>query len=139
MTSIEGKNALEDLEEMDNMQEYHSSLNQKRINNKRYMEIIMRGCSAAVLLMILQWGRSTQGKTNVFAEGFCLNDKGHKWTAGINDLVHESKAWLSFFEITSSLIMDTVFVSSLFYWLCYSKNGYILWNCGFFYAIRGII
>lgn len=136
--SLEDAEHMDDMDQFNPMKAYDEALFSKRETNKRYMEVVMRGCSAIILLIALWWFRRGS-KTSVYSDGFCLKDQGHIWTESINELCHRSKAWLSFFEITSSGIMDVVFVNMMIYWFLYGKSGQMLWNVAIFYGTRGIV
>lgn len=139
LCQLSGKN----FEDFEQMREYNSFKHydielKKRMASKRHMEIIMRTASAVILLIALWWFRRGK-KAGMYQDGFCLIDQGHIWTSSINKLCHKSKAWLTFFEVTSSGTMDLVFLALLIFWFIWGKTGEVLWKVAIFYGIRGFV
>lgn len=118
--------------------QYNNELKKQRLSSKKHMEIIMRAASAIILLIAVWWFKRGN-KASIYQEGFCLIDQGHKWTATINEMCHKSKALLTFFEISSSGLMDLTFLCMLIYWFIWGKTGEILWKLAVFYGVRGLV
>lgn len=127
---------LDDTEEL-------KTFNKMRIESReismRRMEIFMRAGSALLLLLVAFWVRSGKESSGLYVEGFCMKDLGHIITAPINDLCHESRNWLTFFEVTSSGTMDLVMIHLMVYCYFKSKNLHAIWTVVFFYGIRAIV
>ena len=138
LASLSSKNHLEELDEFNTFQTYGNEMTAKRESNKKYMEIAMRGLGAIILLIGLWYFR--RGSTvDVYPDGFCLKDQGHIWTESVNDLCHQNKNWLTFFQLTSSGMMDTVMLTMMIYWWFHGTGGHIIWCVAFFYGLRGVV
>jgi hypothetical protein len=105
----------------------------------RYMEVVMRGSSALVMLIVLFCVRLGGKSTGLYPEEICIVDKGHIWTEPVNGIVHESEKWLNFFQISSSGMMDLVMINYLIWFYFKARNGHTLWTVAIFYGTRAII
>lgn len=100
LTRLNSKNSLEEahcINELDTIKEFEQHMDAKRRTNMKYMELIMRGAAAVIMLLSLFCVKTLPKNPNLYSDGFCLKDKGHIWTEPVNDLVHQSKSVLSFF------------------------------------------
>lgn len=91
----------------------------------RYMEIGMRASAVIVLFLALCFFRS-RNVPNVYTEDFCMRDKGHILTSGMNEAVNKSPELLTFFQLSSSGLMDVVFLNMVCWFLFVAKTGHIL-------------
>jgi hypothetical protein len=102
------------------------------------MEIGMRGSAVIVLFLALCFFKA-RNVPNVYTEDFCMRDKGHILTASMNEAVNKSPALLTFFQLSSSGLMDVVFLNMVFWFLFKGKTGLILQSLATFYVLRGVV
>jgi hypothetical protein len=100
----------EGIKDFDTIKVYKDSMTLARMKNMRHMEVVMRGSTALIMLIVLFCVRIGGKSTGIYPEEICIVDKGHIWTEPVNELVHESERWLTFFEISSSGMMDIVMI-----------------------------
>lgn len=110
----------------------------QRERHMRYMEVGMRGSAVIVLFLALCFFK-VRNIPNVYTEDFCMRDKGHILTASMNEAVNKSPALLTFFQLSSSGLMDVVFLNMVFWFLFKGKTGHILQSLATFYVLRGVV
>lgn len=116
-----------------------SSIIQTTHSREKKVLIIAKSFSLVLLASIVYLLNKAGFKANQSSDDFCMFDAGHLWTKYFNDLVHTNKGWLSFFEITSSGIMDLVMLNMMISWYLSGRTGQILWTVIVFYVSRAII
>lgn len=104
----------------------------------RYMEIGMRASAVIVMFLAMCLLRS-RNVPNVYTEDFCMRDNGHILTASTNEAVNKSPELLTFFQLSSSGLMDIVFLNMVFYFMLVAKTGLILQALATFYVLRGVV
>jgi hypothetical protein len=124
--------------EISQLSDIVSRLDSEREKHMRYMEIGMRAVAVVVLFIALCIFKA-RNVPNVYTEDFCMRDKGHILTASMNESVNKNPALLRFFQLSSSGLMDVVFVNMVGYFALYGKTGHILAVLATFYILRAIV
>ena len=102
------------------------------------MKVGMRAGAVIVLFLIVCFFRA-RNLPNVYTEEFCTRDKGHILTLGMNEALHKSPEFLRFFELTSSGLVDILFLNMIIWWFVKGKTGLLLASLTTFYVLRAVV
>lgn len=124
--------------ELSQLTDMVSQMDIQRQRNMRFMEVGMRAGAVIVLFVFVCFFRA-RNVPNVYTEDFCMRDKGHILTAGMNEAVNKSPELLTFMQLTSSGLMDIVFLNMIIWWMLKGKTGLMLQSLATFYVLRGVV
>lgn len=68
----------------------------------------------------------------------CIDDPSHDYFNDLNRRVNTDHSFANLLQISSSLLMDFIFLSLYVYWVLNVKTGRPIYAIGLFYLIRGL-
>ena len=92
-----------------------------------------------IVLAILFWGKNNLSDEAHDDVAGAIIDRGFGITQRINDLMLESKAWMTFFEISSSWCIDLMFLSIFIPWVYKGDSFRLILAYALFYGVRAIL
>ena len=92
-----------------------------------------------IVLAILFWGKNNLSDEAHDDVNGAIIDHGFELTKPINELMVQSKAWLMFFEISSSWCIDLIFLGMFLPWIYKGESLRLILAYALFYGIRSIV
>ncbi len=92
-----------------------------------------------IVLAIVFWGKNNLSDEAHDDLNGTIIDRGFELTQPINDLMIRSKAWISFFEISSSWCIDIIFLTMFGTWIYKGDSFRLVVTYVLFYGIRAVL
>jgi hypothetical protein len=110
-----------------------------RISGFVTMDRSMRFGVFCIVLAILGWGKNNLSDQAYNDTAGVIQDKFFEWTQSINDVLVSSTAWISFFEISSSMCIDILFLSMFLPWIYNGDSFRLIIAYAIFYGVRSLV
>jgi len=92
-----------------------------------------------IVLAVVFWGKNNLSDEARQDVSGAVIDRGFDLTAPVNELMLESKAWMMFFEISSSWCIDLIFLSLFSSWIYNGDSFRLILSYAVFYGARAIL
>lgn len=92
-----------------------------------------------IVLAIVFWGKNNLSDEAHQDVAGAIIDRGFDITQPISDLILGSKAWLMFFEISSSWCIDLIFLTLFFSWIYNGSSFRLILAYAVYYGSRAVV
>jgi hypothetical protein len=92
-----------------------------------------------IVLSIMIWGKNNLSTEAHYDVSGSIIDRGITATQSINDLMVDSKAWMNFFEISSSWCIDLIFLGMFLPWIYNGESLRLILAYALYYGFRALL
>lgn len=114
---------------------------QAHVNASRTLICVKLAVAAAAALAVLGARSSSSDwkPMGLNPDPFCINDLGHHWTQTMNTIVQQYESLGKVLILVSSLLLDTITLSSFFYYITTCNTSRLIYCVTVFYGIRALL